>query len=183
MKKIYALLTLTFLVSLHSASAQNALVENLPTSDGEVVFTKVEELKDQDLESHMNTVETWFVQSGFSFERVEEDDYSRDKARVRGSIEVLWGPNNFEQYFKTLKFEIQVVVKKDRYQYRFDHFVVKDGSREEQLEIYQSDTRLGSRYNPDFYREIDHKMNALIENLNATLTRSYNDPLVIMAEK
>ena len=47
-----------------------------------------------------------------------------------------------------------MVVKKDRYQYCFDHFVVKDGTREVQLEIYESDTKLGGRYNPAFYREI-----------------------------
>ncbi len=183
MKKIYSLIFFAFLAVMFSVKAQNALVQNLPTSGGEVVFTKVEELKEQELEVHMSRVRKWFDKNGFSFEQVQEDDYSRDKGRGRGSIEVLWGPNNFQQYFKTLKFEIQVVVKKDRYQYRFDHFVVKDGSREEQLEIYQSDTRLGGRYNPNFYREIDHKMNALIQNLNTALTRSDNDPVVIMAEK
>jgi hypothetical protein len=183
MKKIYALLVLAFLISLHSGSAQNALAENLPTSGGEVVFTKVEELKDQELEIHMSKVETWFVKNGFSFEQVEEDDYSRDKVRGRGSIEVLWGPNNFEQYFKKLKFDIEVVVKKDRYQYRFDHFVVQDGSREAQLEIFQSDTRLGRRYNPAFYKEIDHKMNGLIESLHAELFKKDNSPTVAVTQE
>jgi hypothetical protein len=152
--------------------AQNALVQNLPTSGGEVVFTKVKELQEQDLMLHMNRVREWFNHNKFSFEQVEEDDYSRDKAQGRGTIEVLWGPNNFEQYFKTLKFQIQVVVKNDRYQYRFDHFVVQEGSREAQLEIYQSDTRLGGRYNPAFYSEINHKMNDLIESLHASLTKN-----------
>ena len=183
MKKIYALLVLAFLISLHSGSAQNALAENLPTSGGEVVFTKVEELKDQDLEIHMNKVETWFVKNGFSFEQVQEDDYSKDKALGRGSIEVLWGPNNFEQYFKKLKFDIEVVVKKDRYQFRFDHFVVQDGSREAQLEIFQSDTRLGGRYNPAFYKEIDHKMNGLIESLHAELFKKDNSPTVAVTQE
>jgi len=84
---------------------------------------------------------------------------------------VLWGPNNFEQYFKKLKFDIEVVVKKDRYQYRFDHFVVQDGSREVQLEIFQTDTRLGARYNSAFYKEIDLKMNGLFESLHAELIK------------
>ena len=90
---------------------------------------------------------------------------------IRGSIQVLWGPNNFEQYFKTVKFDIQMVVKKDRYQYRFDHFVVKDGTREVQLEIYQSDTKLGGRYNPDFYREIESKIKVLSEELQSAMTK------------
>lgn len=169
MKKVYALFVIIFSVAMHGAKAQNTLVQNLPTSGGEVVFTKVKELKEQELKIHMQKVEEWFAKNGFSYEQVQEDDYSRDKAQGRGSIEVLWGPNNFEQYFKSLKFDIQVVVKRDRYQYRFDHFVVKGDSREEQLEIYQSDTRLGGLYNPAFYREIDHKMNALIESLHAEL--------------
>lgn len=171
MKKIYALCLIWILFALHGVRSQNALDQNLPTSGGEVVFSKVKELKELELELHMSKVEEWFTQNNFSFELVNENDYSRDKAEGRGSIEVLWGPNNFEQYFKTLKFEIQVVVKKDRYQYRFDHFVVQDGSREAQLEIYQSDTRLGGRYNPAFYREINHKMNVLIENLQSLMTQ------------
>ena len=171
MKRIYTLLIFCLLAATQNAMAQNALVQNLPTSGGEVVFTKVKELQEQDLKLHMNKVQEWFNHNKFSFKQVEEDDYSRDKARGRGTIEVLWGPNNFEQYFKTLKFEIQVVVKNDRYQYRFDHFVVQDGSREAQLEIYQSDTRLGGRYNPAFYSEIDHKMNDLIESLHDSMTK------------
>ena len=171
MKRIYTLLIFCLLVATYNAKAQNALVQNLPTSGGEVVFTKVKELQEQDLKLHMSRVQKWFSQSKFSFEQVEEDDYSRDKAHGRGTIEVLWGPNNFEQYFKTLKFQIQIVVKNDRYQYRFDHFVVQDGSREAQLEIYQSDTRLGGRYNPAFYSEINHKMNDLIERLHISLTK------------
>ncbi len=171
MKRIYALLLFSLLVATHSAKAQNALVQNLPTSGGEVVFTKVKELKEQDIQFHMNNVQEWFVQNQFPFEQVEEYDYSRDKVQGRGTVEVLWGPNNFEQYFKKLKFDILVVVKNDRYQYRFDHFVVQDGSREAQLEIYQSDTRLGGLYNPAFYNEIDHKMNDLIESLHTSLTK------------
>lgn len=172
MKRIYALLLLTFFISLQLSRAQNALVQNLPTSGGEVVFTKVEELKDEEIQFHVNNVKGWFSQNGYSFELVQEDDYSRDKAIGQGSIKVLWGPNNFEQYIKTLKFKIQVIVKKDRYQYRFDHFVVKEGSLEAQLEIYQSDTKLGGQYNPAFYREIDHKMNVVIENLHSSLTKN-----------
>lgn len=179
MKKVHTLFVIILSVSIFSAKAQNALVQNLPTSGGEVVFTKVKELKERELDIHMERVEEWFAKNGFSFEQVQENDYSRDKARGRGSIEVLWGPNNFEQYFKTLKFEIQVVVKKDRYQYRFDHFVVQDGSREAQLEIFQSDTRLGGRYNPAFYREIDHKMNILIESLQTVLIKNDNHSILI----
>ncbi len=119
----------------------------------------------------MDKVKDWFSLQDFSFEQLPKNDRTRERAQGRGSIEVLWGPNNFEQYFKTLKFEIEIVVKNDRYQYRFDHFVVQDGSSEAQLEIYQSDTKLGSRYNADFYREIDQKMNGLIENLHVSLNR------------
>ena len=183
MKKVHTLILILILFALYSARAQNALVQNLPTSGGEVVFTKVKELKEEELEIHMRKVEEWFAKNGFSFEQAQEDDYSRDKVLGRGSIEVLWGPNNFEQYFKTLKFEIQVVVKKDRYQYRFDHFVVQDGSRESQLEIYQSDTRLGARYNPAFYREINHKINALIESLQTVLIKSDNDSRFLLAKE
>ena len=171
MKKMHAFIILSFSLALFSTTAQNALVQNLPTSGGEVVFTEVRELEEQQPEIHMTRVREWFDKKGFSFEQVEEDDYSRDKAQGRGSIEVLWGPNNYQQYFKTLNFNILVVVKKDRYQYRFDHFVVQDGSSEAQLEIFQSDTRLGGRYNPAFYREIDHKMNTLIESLQTALNQ------------
>jgi hypothetical protein len=180
-KKIYALF-LFIAVFAYSVEAQNALVQHLPTSGGEVVFTKVRELEEQELKMHMNKVEAWFVKNGFSFEKVEENDYSRDKVRGRGSIEVLWGPNNFEQYFKKLKFDIQIVVKKDRYQYRFDHFVVQDGSLEAQLEIFQSDTKLGSRFNPAFYEEIDHEMNDLIESLQRAMLKKDNISRVAVIE-
>ena len=183
MKKIYALLLFFFTASIHSIEGQNAMVQHLPTSGGEVVFTKVKELDEEELEIHMDRVKAWFARSGFSFEQVEELDYSRDKALGRGSIEVLWGPNNFEQYFKKLKFDIEVVVKKDRYQYRFDHFVVQDGSREAQLEIFQSDTRLGGRYNPAFYKEIDHKMNGLIESLHSELFKKDNITSVAITQE
>ncbi len=183
MKKIYALLLFIFTASINSIEGQNALVQHLPTSGGEVVFTKVKELHEEELEAHLDRVEAWFVKNGFSFEQVEEEDFSRDKARGRGSIEVLWGPNNFEQYFKKLKFDIEVVVKKDRYQYRFDHFVVQDGSLEAQLEIFQSDTRLGGRYNPAFYKEIDHKMNGLIESLHAELFKKDSSSSVAITQE
>ena len=124
MEKIYTLLLFILVLSLPNVRAQNALAQNLPTSSGEVVFTKVKELTDQELDQHMKKVEAWFKQNDFSYEKIEEEDYSRDKARGRGTVEVLWGPNNFEQYFKTLKFDVHVIVKEDRYQYRFDHFVV-----------------------------------------------------------
>jgi len=183
MKKIYALFLFIFSASIHSVEGQNALIQHLPTSGGEVVFTQVKELHEKELEAHMERVEAWFVKNGFPFELVEEDDYSRDKARGRGSIEVLWGPNNFEQYFKKLKFDIQLVVKKDRYQYRFYHFVVQDGSREAQLEIFESDTRLGARYNPAFYKEIDLKMNGLIESLHAELFKKDNISSVAITQE
>ena len=183
MKKICALLFFIFYLAICESTAQNALVQLLPTSGGEVVFTKVRELDEQELERHMIKVEAWFVKNGFSFEQVEEDDYSRDQARGRGSIEVLWGPNNFEQYFKKLKFDIEIVVKKDRYQYRFDHFVVQDGSSETQLEIFQSDTRLGGRYNPSFYKKIDHKMNGIIESLHTEMFKKENISSVAITQE
>jgi len=183
MKKIYTLLLFIISASIYSIEGQNALVQHLPTSDGEVVFSRVKELEEEELETHMDRVEAWFVKNGFSFEQVEEDDYSRDRARGRGSIEVLWGPNNFEQYFKKLKFDVLVVVKKDRYQYRFDHFVVQDGSREAQLEIFQSETRLGGRYNPAFYKEIDRKMNGLIESLHVELSKNGNNSSVAITQE
>jgi hypothetical protein len=141
----------------------------LPTSGGEVVFTEVKELKEQQIDLHMKKFEHWFSMNELGFEKIQESDNTRDKARGRGSIEVLWGPNNFEQYFKTVKFEVLIVVKKDRYMYRFDNFVVQDHSSESQLEIYRSDTKHGEKYNPMFYKEIDEKINVLIESLASTL--------------
>ena len=171
MRKFYLPLLLSLFVATLGLCAQNALTKNLPTSQGEVVFIEVKELQEQGLDLHMAKLANWFSANDFSFERVQEDDPTRDKAKGRGSIQVLWGPNNFEQYFKTVKFDIQMVVKKDRYQYRFDHFVVKDGTREVQLEIYQSDTKLGGRYNPDFYKEIDSKIKGLSDELQSAMTK------------
>ena len=171
MRKFYLPLLLSLFVATFGVRAQNALTQNLPTSQGEVVFVEVKELQEQELDQHMAKLADWFSGNDFVFEKVTEDDRTRDKARGRGSIQVLWGPNNFEQYFKTVKFDIQMVVKKDRYQYRFDHFVVKDGTREVQLEIYQSDTKLGGRYNPECYREIDSKIKGLSDELQSAMTK------------
>ena len=170
MEKIFAPMIIAFFLNPMSIIAQSAAVQHLPASGGEVVFTEVKELKEQEIVLHLEKIKEWFLDNEFSYEQIEEDDYSRDKAQGRGSMTVLWGPNNYEQYFKTLKFDIAVVVKKDRYQYRFDHFVVEDGSRESQLEVYQTDTKLGGRYNPAFYKEIEEKMQVLIDDLQKTVS-------------
>lgn len=170
MKKIIIPLLLCIVLTCPDALSQNALAQSLPTSGGEVVFTEVKELKEQQIDLHMQKIEHWFSMNQLGFEKIQEGDNTRDKARGRGSIEALWGPNNFEQYFKTVKFEVHIVVKKDRYMYRFDNFVVQDQSSESQLEIYQSDTKHGEKYNPMFYKEIDEKINVLIESLVSTLT-------------
>ena len=169
MKKITTPFLLYLLLTSPYAISQNVLAQNLPTSGGEVVFTEVKELKEQQIDLHMEKMEHWFQLNQLDFEKIQESDNTRDKARGRGSIEVLWGPNNFEQYLKKVKFEIFVVVKKDRYMYRFDNFVVQDQSSESQLEIYQSDTKHGEKYNPMFYKEIDDKINVLIESLASAL--------------
>lgn len=170
MKKVIIPLLICIVLNCPYALSQNVLAQSLPTSGGEVVFTKVKELKEQQIDLHMKKIEYWFSKNELGFEKIQESDNTRDKARGRGSMEVLWGPNNFEQYFKTVKFEVLVVVKKDRYMYRFDNFVVQDQSSESQLEIYQSDTKHGEKYNPMFYTEIDEKIKVLIESLASTLS-------------
>ncbi len=169
MKKMITPLVLCLLLTCPHAMSQNGLAQNLPTSGGEVVFTEVKELKEKQIDLHMEKMEQWFQLNQLDFEKIQESDNTRDKARGRGSIEVLWGPNNFEQYFKTVKFEVFVVVKKDRYMYRFDNFIVQDQTSESQLEVYQSDTKHGEKYNPMFYKEIDDKINVLIESLASAL--------------
>ena len=171
MKKSHLLFIICLIFIQLGVWSQNTLDQNLPTSGGEVVFTAVKELRDAEIGQHHVFVKRWFDDYDFPFEQVNENDESRDILEGRGTVRVLWGPNNFEQYFKTLKFRIEVVVKKDRYQYRLDHFVVVDGSQEAQLEIFQSDTRLGALYNPAFYRDLDHKMNLLIQDLQTRLNQ------------
>ncbi len=169
MKKSYLNPLLVLLFAFQMLGAQNPLEQALPTEEGKVVFVQVNELSDKETELHAEAVKHWFSMNDFPYKQREENDLSRDLIEGRGSIKALWGPNNFEAYLKTLKFRIEIIVKKDRYQYRFYDFIVVDGSQEAQLEIFRTDTRLGARYNPGFYQKVEQKMNLLIEELDQRL--------------
>ena len=166
MKEIYSIALMGFLLLPPSIMAQNSLEQFLPTSQGKVVFIQVNEINDREIEDHMKAAKTWFSNNDFQHQQREETDLSRDVIEGHGSLKVLWGPNNFEQYLKTLKFRIEIILKRDRYQYRFYDFVVVDRSQEAQLEIFRTDTKLGARYNPDFYQDIHHKLELRINKLH-----------------
>ena len=171
MKKIYSITLVCFLLSLQSIEAQNSLEQILPTVEGRVVFVEVSELNEKEIELHAEAAKQWFSMNGFQFIQREENDFSRDVIEGRGSFKALWGPNNFEEYLKTLKFRIEIILKRDRYRYRFYDFIVVDGSQEAQLEIYRTDSKLGARYNPGFYQKIEQRMGLLIRELDQRIRR------------
>lgn len=166
MKSIWTFLLLLILFFNTGVVAQNFLEQNLPTQGGEVVYLKVDESPELPIHEQVHKVNNWFSQQHFPYSQVSENDKSRDIVSGQGKTMILWGPNDFEQYYKEIKFAVQIVVKKDRYQYRLDQFIVKDGASEIQLEIYKSDDKNGIRYNPHFYKRIDEHMNKLISSLD-----------------
>ena len=172
MKRRSLLALALLLLTLAAARSQNALAQYLPVSGGEVIYTRVNELREMQLVDHMSAASRWLSDYRFPFNRAEEVDPDREILHGNGSIQVLWGPNSFDQFLKTIRFRIELVIKNDRYQYRLDQFVVSDGNRESQLEIYQSDTRLGSRYNPAFYKALDQKVDLMIRDLEVRMSQN-----------
>ena len=172
MKRRSLFVLVILMLSLAEAKSQNALAQYLPVSGGEVIYTRVNELREMEIDEHMSAAKRWLSDYRFPISRDEEPAPDRGTLLGNGSVQVLWGPNLFDQFLKTIRFRIELVIKSDRYQYKLDHFVVSDGNMESQLEIYQSDTRLGSRYNPAFYKELDHKVDLMIRDLEIRMEQN-----------
>ena len=172
MKKSSAILLICLLSLVWEVASQNALSQYLPTSGGEVVYTRVHELEEMTISDHLISAERWFADYRFPSDRINSNDPNKGIISGNGSIRVLWGPNSFEQYFKVVRFSIELVVKSDRYQYRLDQFVVSEDNQEAQLEAYQSGTKMGARYNPAFYREANHKIELMIRDLEIRMSQN-----------
>lgn len=163
-------ITFLFVFSLVQAYGQDKLLNVLPLVDSKVVYRHVHEVASDDKLELQHKAQTWFRDSHIPIHENKPLDDAHQQIVGEHSIKALWGPNQFDELKKTVEFKIELILKKDRYQYKFSNFVVKDRNKAIQLEIYQMDQRKLQKYNRDFYNRIDEEIKVLILSLTEAMS-------------
>ena len=170
MKRNYKLVCLLIFAVVFSIKSQNSIADFLPVKASKVEFTNVIEKKGGSMEAFMELASQWMKDQKIKDLQISYPDEKRVRLKGRWSTTLLWGPNDFKELYKDLKCDIEIIAKKDRYQYRFSNFVVQEPGREIQLEIYKSDENKMSKYNEDFYKRINVELINTIEGLNRKMS-------------
>lgn len=170
MKRKYKLICLLIFGVVFSVKSQSSIADFLPLKASKVEFTNVIEQKGGSIEAFAEMAGQWMKDQEIQDQQISYPDEKRVRLNGRWSTTVLWGPNDFKELYKDLKCDVEIIAKKDRYQYRFSNFVVQEPGREIQLEIYKSDENKMGKYNEDFYKRINVELMNTIEGLNRKMS-------------
>lgn len=171
MKRSFSIICFIMIFTVVSVKSQNSIAEFLPLKSSKVEFLDVIEEKGTSPEILGDKASQWMKDQ--KIQNLERSYPDEKKIAIKGqwSMQLLWGPNNFKELYKTVKCHVEIIAKKDRYQYRFSDFIVQEPGREIELEIYKSDQKKQSRYNEEFYKRIDTEVKNLIEDLSQRMRR------------
>ena len=156
---------IVFLIHAYDVHAQGEYAGQLPLIDGNIRYEKVLEIAPKELDEHAKSVMEWMSDEGFAALGTIQKTDDRFIIRSSGQMDCLWGPNDFRELYKEIRFTLELVVKSDRLQYSFGDFMVQDQTSTYHLEIYKMEDNRDLKYTSAMHREIDAKIRAYIESL------------------
>ena len=163
-------LLLFFFLLTQSVQGQDLLLDVLPMIDTKVKYKKVLEVIGDSKTDLSSKALEWFDHKSVLVQINEPLDATHHYVSGKDTFRTLWGPNDFPELYKEVEFKIMLTLKNERYQYEITSFVVKEPNQATQLEIYKMDHKKLSKYNKDFYKRIDEKINALTKSLEEAMS-------------
>ena len=167
MKMILSLFSL-FGLQIH---AQKLLLDVLPLINSKVVYKNVLEVSGTSKIELQKKSLLWFNNMNISVTQNKPLDDTHQFISGGYSFKTLWGPNDFPELYKEIKFKINLTLKNERYQYEINTFIVKEPNQTAQLEIYKMDHKKHHKYNKAFYQRIDAEINMIIASLEKVMTQ------------
>ena len=151
-------------------NGQKLLMDVLPLIDAKVSYKDVLEVPGEAKSKLEEKVVKWFEDNNIELMSNKAIDNAHQILTGTHSIIALWGPNDFKELRKTVRFSIRITLRNERYQYEFSGFTVETPQQLVQLEIYQMDSKL-SKYNKAFYKKIDTEIIKLIDTLKTAMAK------------
>jgi hypothetical protein len=149
-------------------NGQKLLLDVLPMIDSRVVYKNVLEVQGKPKLKLENDALIWFDQLHMTVIENRSLDASHQLISGTYKFKAMWGPNDFQELYKTVECKVILTLRSERYQYEFSGFTVSTPEQAVQLEIYQTDNKL-RKYNKEFYKRIDQEIQILLNSMKQTL--------------
>ena len=166
--KIMLSLFLLFGVQIH---AQKLLLDVLPLVNSKVVYKNVLEVSGASKMELQKKSLLWFDNMHILVTENKPLDDTHQFITGDHSFRTLWGPNDFPELYKEIKFKISLTLKNERYQCEISTFIVKEPTQATQLEIYKMDHKRQYKYNKAFYKRIDAEIRSLMASLEKAMVQ------------
>lgn len=162
-------LLLFILLLASSINGQDLLLDVLPLIDAKVTYKNVHEVIGNSKMDLYNKAVSWYENETIPLEINQPLDDTHHNLSGTYTFKTLWGPNDFPELYKEVKFKIILTLKNERYQYKISNFMVKEPNQSTQLEIYKMDHKKLYKYNKAFYQRIDSEVKNLLERLEIAM--------------
>ena len=163
-------LLLFVLLWVNSINAQILLLDVLPLIDAKVTYKKVHEVLGNSKTDLVSKAGNWYTYQSIALEVDKPLDETHQYLSGTYAFKTLWGPNDYIELYKEVQCKINLTLKNERYQYEISSFLIKEPNRATQLEVFKMDDKKLSKYNQDFYKRIDKKINELISGLEEAMS-------------
>lgn len=169
MKKI----AITILLLSAVCNAQDKLLGILPLKNDKVNYNKVVEVKNVTQEGLSLRAEHWLLSSNHYKENISQPNNHIEELLGKGSINALWGPNDFSNFYVDIYYTLNIKIRADRYKYEINNFIVKNSDGETQIEIFKLNGKINLRNNKALYKQIDTHVNNIIISLEKAMSTSH----------
>ncbi|MCF6222144.1 MAG: DUF4468 domain-containing protein [Flavobacteriaceae bacterium] len=165
MLKIITILLFSTLV----CNAQNKLLDALPLKNGKVLYSSVLEVKDVSKDSLHLHAKKWLLNHSEKVEEIATNDNKYKEISGKVSFKLLWGPNDFKEYYVTVSPTFYFKIRNERYLYKVSDFIILQSGLTAEIEVYQISNNKYTKYNKLFYQNIDQRIHTYITSFETAL--------------
>jgi len=163
---------LLFIIIYTSVSeAQNKYLGNLPLKNGKVNYNEVIEIKGISKDEFYSRAKHWLLDNNIYATDSLVNENKVEIYEGKDSFKVLWGPNDFKELYVEVYYSVIFEFRNSRYKYEITNFIVKEATKQIQLEIYKMKSKKNMKYNNLFYKRIDEHVKKLIDSLERSMTK------------
>ncbi len=163
-------LLLSFIIFTVVCDAQNRYLGNLPLKNGKVNYNEVIEIKGISKDEFYSRAKQWLLDNNVY---PTDSIIIKNKVEVyegKGAFKILWGPNDFQELYVDVYYSVIFEFRNSRYKYEITNFIVKEATRQIELEIYKMKYKKNMKYNNLFYKNIDEHIKKLFDSLEKSMT-------------
>lgn len=165
---IMILLLITFV-----SKAQSKLLDILPLKNGKVIYSNVLEVKNVSKDSLYSHAKKWILKNIGKAEKVSTYDTKYKEINGKISFKLLWGPNDFKEYYVTVSPTFHFKIRNERYQYKISDFIILQSGLRAEIEVYQITNNKNVKYNKSFYQRIDQRINNYIASFEMAMNHKH----------